>query len=122
MIVRVLIEMDDGASGIRAVNVLDAAMRERNEKLTRAVPDAAIDFEVLGIVPDSEVRAGVVAEEPERPLRPIANASDYEAGMRWMCDDGSVWETRWDAQEQQWVWGLVSVPVKQEGADDAGTV
>lgn len=65
MRVRVLIEMDDGASGIRAVNALDSAMRDYNEKLTRAVPDAAVDFEVLGIVRESEVRAGVVAEEPE---------------------------------------------------------
>lgn len=55
MRVRVLIEMDDGGVGIRAVNVLDAAMRTYNEKLSRAVPEAAIDFEVLG----------VVAEEPE---------------------------------------------------------
>lgn len=65
MKVRVLIEMDDGGVGIRAVNVLDSAMRAYNEKLSRAVPDAAIDFEVLGVVPDAEVRAGVVAEEPE---------------------------------------------------------
>lgn len=69
MTVRVLIEMD--ASGIRAVNVLDAAMRAYNEKLRRAVPDAEIDFEVLGVVRDAEVRAGVVAEEPEaRSLTP----------------------------------------------------
>lgn len=65
MKVRVLIDMDDGASGIRAVNALDSAMREYNEKLRRADPSAEIDFEVLGIVRDAEVRAGVVTEEPE---------------------------------------------------------
>lgn len=65
MKVRVLIEMDDGGRGVRAVNVLDSAMREYNEKLRRADPSAEIDFEVLGIVRDAEVRAGVVAEEPE---------------------------------------------------------
>lgn len=62
MRVRVLIEMDDGGVGIRAVNVLDAAMRAYNEKLRHAVPDAAIDFEVLGVVPDAEVRAFVQGE------------------------------------------------------------
>lgn len=57
MRVRVLIEMDDGGVGIRAVNVLDSAMRLYNEKLSLAVPEAAIDFEVLGIVPaDVETR------------------------------------------------------------------
>jgi hypothetical protein len=50
MKVQVLIEMDDGASGIRAVNVLDSAMRAYNEELVRAEPSAEIDFEVLGIV------------------------------------------------------------------------
>lgn len=60
-------------------------------------------------------RAGVVAEEPGRsPARPAANASDYPAGTRWMCEDSSIWETSWDAEDQQWIWA----PVKQEGADD----
>lgn len=55
MKVRVLIEMDDGGRGVRAVNVLDSAMREYNKKLSRSA--AAIDFEVLGVVPDAR-RAG----------------------------------------------------------------
>lgn len=57
MKVRVLIEMDDGGRGVRAVNVLDSAMRAYNEKLSRAVPDAAIDFEVLGVV-SADVEVG----------------------------------------------------------------
>ncbi len=57
MRVRVLVEMDDGGVGIRAVNVLDSAMRLYNEKLSTAVPEAVIDFEVLGVIAaDSDIR------------------------------------------------------------------
>ncbi|VHM07292.1 Uncharacterised protein [Streptococcus pyogenes] len=76
MKVRVLIEMDDSGRGVRAVNVLDSAMREYNEKLSRS--DAAIDFNVLGVVPEAEVRAGVVAEEPEWEYRAVAWELDTE--------------------------------------------
>lgn len=121
MKVRVLIEMDDGASGIRAVNVLDSAMREYNEKLTLAVPDAAIDFEVLGIVRESEVRAGVVAEEPEWG---IANAKTPD--KVWPLSEEGARATA-AAEPGQWIiysrpktvvheW----VPVKQEGASPSG--
>lgn len=58
MRVRVLVEMDDGGRGVRAVNALDSAMRDHNEKLRRANPSAQIDFEVLGVVPETNGGAG----------------------------------------------------------------
>lgn len=121
MRVRVLIEMDDGGVGIRAVNVLDSAMRAYNEKLRHAVPDAEIDFEVLGVVPEAEVRAGVVAEEPE-----------WEYGVEHVQVDG--WVDRElhlnlaEAEEDYRTCGMNCtlmrrrkagpwLPVKQEGAE-----
>lgn len=51
---------------------------------------------------------GAVTEESGRPK---ARASDFAAGTRWMCEDGSVWEVAWDAPAQRWTW----VPLEQEG-------
>ncbi|CAN7517399.1 hypothetical protein LJR042_003535 [Microbacterium maritypicum] len=100
--------------------MLDSAMREYNEKLSRS--DAAIDFNVLGVVPEAEVRAGVVAEEPEWAVEygvrgdvdsPMVSREAAEHAIERMAKAPRGYRiTRSLVERRVSPW----VPVKQEGA------
>lgn len=45
--VKILVEIE--ADPIRAINVIANALHERNKELRKAVPDASVFYEVLGV-------------------------------------------------------------------------
>lgn len=88
MRVRVLIEMDDGGRGIRAVNVLDSAMHKYNDKLRRADPPAEIDFEVLGVVPSEQAAVGCACAGALNHKWGCQGSSDAQETVRRLKDSG----------------------------------
>lgn len=49
--VQVIVEID--ATPRRALMIVSSALQERNKVLARAVPDASVNFDIVGVVPDA---------------------------------------------------------------------